>query len=100
MYSTKQNQGLLSFNSILNENKPLPAHNELVIPFEFHQEKISKNKDLDNLDSTEPEFFKDFKILIDYKNSGNTRFNSLFNVQTREVHYQKVSRKNLIKNWS
>ncbi|OBY65979.1 hypothetical protein [Polaribacter vadi] len=99
MRTNKPEEGHILFKSTVNENKPLAAHEELSIPFEYKQEKISKIKDINNLDSKEPQFFENFKILLDYRNSGNTRFNSLLIVKSKEISYKKILKKEIEKNW-
>ncbi|WP_163380196.1 hypothetical protein [Cyclobacterium sp. SYSU L10401] len=99
MFPQKTTKGKLTFNSIVNENKTLAAHQELVIPFEFYQEKESKHKDVDKLDTVEPDFFDEFKILLDYKNEGKTSFNSILDVKSKQVCFKKISQKKIKKNW-
>ncbi len=99
MYSTKPEVGKLLFAKSVNENKPLAAHEELLLPFEYKQEKVCKLKDIGTLDSKEPDFFKSYRILLDYKNSGKTRFNSVFEASTKAVSYKKISNRKIKKNW-
>lgn len=95
-YSGLKN-GTLNFNSKVNQNKPLAKHAEILVPFEYNLTTKIQYKDIKTLDEREPKEFADIEMILTYKNERKTRFNTTFNMKTKELKYNKVSSKKIKK---
>jgi len=99
MYRNAIKNGNLDFISQINRNKPLPAHQELVIPFTFSEIKRVKNKDIRNIDTKEPDIFSKLELLINYTNYKQRRFNTLYKFKNDELSYKKITTKKIKSKW-
>ena len=91
--------GYLKFNSKVNPNKPLPKHAEVSIPFEYETKRIIQLQNIQKVNLNEVDEFRDFEILINYRNSKNNRFNTTLKFKNREIKFDKISKKEITKKW-